>query len=398
MWDAEPNAGHRALADLESRTALHTLVTQNIDGLHQRAGSSPEIVIEIHGTAHEAKCLDCGWRGPMQETLDRVRAGEDDPPCLVCGGMLKSGTISFGESLVEADLVRAQQAAAGADVFLAVGTSLGVYPAAALPEIALHNGARLVILNAEPTPFDERGRRDRARAARHRAARHRRGRAGPSHVVNFVGHIAIGVTVDGSRADTEFLLGTALPDFAAMARLKLDRTGSIGLARCAACSSTTTPTRSSTARVGSSISSTTCSTTSPRPECRAAARSRARTSASSSCSTASCCAPRTPPPRSSTSTARWRHRRRSRSTSSTARNATRWAEHLSGIAAAPRPVPLRATPTRSPSACTASRRRDRGSRSSPSRSPTIAALLAAVQPQIAASAPDVLARVAAAVR
>jgi NAD-dependent deacetylase len=155
MWDAAPNAGHHALADLESRTALHTLVTQNIDGLHQRAGSSPEIVIEIHGTAHEAKCLDCGWRGPMHETLDRVLAGEDDPPCLVCGGMLKSGTISFGESLVEADLMRARRAAAGADVFLAVGTSLGVYPAAALPEIALHNGARLVILNAEPTPFDD---------------------------------------------------------------------------------------------------------------------------------------------------------------------------------------------------------------------------------------------------
>ena len=155
MWDAEPNAGHRALAELESHAALHTVVTQNVDGLHQRAGSSPEIVIEIHGTTHEAKCLDCGWRGPMHETLDRVRAGEDDPPCLVCGGMLKSGTISFGESLVEADLVRAQHAAGGADVFLAVGTSLGVYPAAGLPEIARSNGARLVILNAESTPFDD---------------------------------------------------------------------------------------------------------------------------------------------------------------------------------------------------------------------------------------------------
>jgi NAD-dependent deacetylase len=153
-WDAEPNAGHVALAELERATNLHTLITQNIDGLHQRAGTSPEIVVEIHGNTHEAKCLDCGWRGPMEETLDRVRAGEEDPPCLVCGGMLKSGTISFGESLVEADLRRAQAAAAGADVFLAVGTSLGVYPAAALPEIALRNGARLAILNAEPTPFD----------------------------------------------------------------------------------------------------------------------------------------------------------------------------------------------------------------------------------------------------
>jgi NAD-dependent deacetylase len=154
MWDAEPNVGHRALAELESRAALHTIVTQNIDGLHQRAGSSPGIIVEIHGTAHEVKCLDCGWRGPMNETLDRVRAGEDDPPCLVCGGMLKSGTISFGENLVAADLERAQIAAAEADVFLAIGTSLGVYPAAGLPEIALRNDARLVILNAEPTPFD----------------------------------------------------------------------------------------------------------------------------------------------------------------------------------------------------------------------------------------------------
>jgi NAD-dependent deacetylase len=155
LWDAEPNAGHRALAELEQCADLHTLVTQNVDGLHQRAGTSPAIVVEIHGTIHEAKCLDCGWRGPMQETLDRVRAGEDDPPCLACGGMLKSGTISFGENLVPGDLLRAQAAAEGADLFLAVGTSLGVYPAAALPELALRNGARLAVLNAEPTPFDD---------------------------------------------------------------------------------------------------------------------------------------------------------------------------------------------------------------------------------------------------
>jgi NAD-dependent deacetylase len=149
-----PNAGHRALAELEHRANVHTLVTQNVDGLHQAAGSSTEIMIEIHGTVHDAKCLACGWRGPMEETLDRVRAGEEDPTCLECGGMLKSATISFGENLVAADLDRAQQAAAGADVFLAVGTSLGVYPAAALPEIALRNGAVLAVLNGEPTPFD----------------------------------------------------------------------------------------------------------------------------------------------------------------------------------------------------------------------------------------------------
>jgi NAD-dependent deacetylase len=154
LFAGEPNAGHRALAELERRANLHTLVTQNVDGLHQAAGSSPEIVIEIHGTVHEAKCLSCGWRGPMEDTLARVLAGEDDPACLECGGMLKSATISFGENLVAQDLIRAQRAADGADVFLAVGTSLGVYPAAALPEHALRVGATLAILNGEPTPFD----------------------------------------------------------------------------------------------------------------------------------------------------------------------------------------------------------------------------------------------------
>ncbi|MFI5053321.1 MAG: NAD-dependent deacetylase [Acidimicrobiia bacterium] len=156
MFNAAPNAGHRALAELERRAALHTLVTQNIDGLHQAAGSSPDIIIEIHGTIHEAKCLACGWHGPMEETLDRVRAGEADPACTVCGGMLKSATISFGENLVPGDLERAQRAAEHADVFLAIGTSLGVYPAAALPEIALRSGACLAIMNAEETAFDDR--------------------------------------------------------------------------------------------------------------------------------------------------------------------------------------------------------------------------------------------------
>jgi NAD-dependent deacetylase len=154
IWQAEPNAGHRALADLERAVAFDALLTQNIDGLHHAAGSSPELIVELHGNVREAKCLTCGWRGPMSETLDRVRAGEADPPCLECGGILKSATISFGENLVAADLERAGEAAAGSDVFLALGTSLGVYPAAGLPEIALRNGAVLVVMNAEPTPFD----------------------------------------------------------------------------------------------------------------------------------------------------------------------------------------------------------------------------------------------------
>ena len=154
MWSAEPNAAHRAVADLDRRVELHLLVTQNIDGLHQKAGSSPERVVEIHGTVHEAKCMSCGWRGPMAPVLERVGAGEIDPPCADCGGILKSATISFGENLVPEDLDRAQRASAAADLFLALGTSLTVYPAAGLPELALAAGGRLVVMNAQDTPFD----------------------------------------------------------------------------------------------------------------------------------------------------------------------------------------------------------------------------------------------------
>jgi NAD-dependent deacetylase len=153
-WTAEPNAGHVALAELERKGRLHTLVTQNVDGLHQRAGSSPGIVIEIHGTMREVVCMSCGERAPMDRALARVRAGEDDPPCRTCGGILKSATISFGQNLVPEDLERAQLAAAGCEVFLAIGSSLTVHPAAGLPAIAREEGARLVVMNAEETPFD----------------------------------------------------------------------------------------------------------------------------------------------------------------------------------------------------------------------------------------------------
>ncbi len=155
IWQADPNAGHQAIAMLEGAASLDLLVTQNIDGLHHAAGSSPDLVVEIHGNVREAKCMSCGWRGPMADTLDRVRAGEADPACLECGGILKSATISFGENLVGTDLERAQAAAARCDLFLAIGTSLGVYPAARLPEIAIRAGARLVVMNAEETPFDD---------------------------------------------------------------------------------------------------------------------------------------------------------------------------------------------------------------------------------------------------
>ena len=153
-WTAQPNAGHHALADLETKGKVHTLVTQNVDGLHQMAGSTPDRIIEIHGTMREVNCMSCGERAPMERALARVRAGEDDPACRTCGGILKSATISFGQQLVQEDLERAYLAAEGCDLFLAVGTSLVVYPVADLPRVALAAGARLIIVNAEETPYD----------------------------------------------------------------------------------------------------------------------------------------------------------------------------------------------------------------------------------------------------
>ncbi len=154
-WNAKPNAGHLALAALEQRGKLHALITQNIDELHQMAGNSPERVIEVHGTVRKVICMACGMTAPMQKALDRVRAGEEDPPCRDCGGILKSATISFGQQLVPEVIARAMRAAMAADVFLAIGTSLQVYPIAGAVEVAKAAGARIVILNAEPTPFDE---------------------------------------------------------------------------------------------------------------------------------------------------------------------------------------------------------------------------------------------------
>ena len=151
----EPNAGHRALVALERAGRLHTLITQNVDGLHQRAGSAPERVVEIHGTIHEVVCMACDERAPMERALARVQAGEEDPPCRSCGGILKSATISFGQGLVAEDLQRAQEAAAACDLLLAVGTTLAVYPVAGVVPIAKAGGARVVIVNAEPTEMDD---------------------------------------------------------------------------------------------------------------------------------------------------------------------------------------------------------------------------------------------------
>jgi NAD-dependent protein deacetylase/lipoamidase len=154
-WSATPNAGHYALVGLERRGKLLALITQNIDGLHQRAGNSPDRVIEAHGTVHDVICMQCGWRGPMQETLDRVRAGEEDPPCRECGGILKSATISFGQPLIPEVIEQAMHMSAAADMFIAIGTSLQVYPIAGLLPIAKSARAKVVIANAEPTPLDD---------------------------------------------------------------------------------------------------------------------------------------------------------------------------------------------------------------------------------------------------
>src|SRR4051812_4198947 len=154
-WTAQPNNGHIALATLERRGKLHALITQNIDELHQMAGNAPEKVIEVHGTVRKVVCMSCAMIAPMQEALDRVRAGELDPPCKDCGGILKSATISFGQALVPEVIERAMRTAAEADLFLSVGTSLQVYPIAGAVEVAQAAGANIVILNAERTPFDD---------------------------------------------------------------------------------------------------------------------------------------------------------------------------------------------------------------------------------------------------
>ena len=154
-WTAQPNDGHHALVDLERAGRLRALVTQNIDGLHQRAGSSQEKVIEVHGTIWAVQCLSCGERSPMADVLARVDAGEDDPACLRCGGILKSATISFGQRLDNDVIDAAGTAAHECDLFLAIGSSLTVRPAAGLCDVAVDAGAPLVVINAQPTPYDD---------------------------------------------------------------------------------------------------------------------------------------------------------------------------------------------------------------------------------------------------
>jgi NAD-dependent deacetylase len=153
-WQARPNRGHLAIYELERQGHLQAVVTQNIDELHQQAGHDPARVIEVHGTMRWSRCWECSDRRPMPETLERVSAGEDDPPCLVCGGVLKSDTISFGQSLIPEVIDAAMRAADECDVLLAAGSSLSVFPAANVVPRAKAAGARIVIVNGEPTGMD----------------------------------------------------------------------------------------------------------------------------------------------------------------------------------------------------------------------------------------------------
>lgn len=153
-FDAEPNDGHRAIVEFERRGQLHAVVTQNVDGLHQKAGVDPDRVIEVHGTIWFSRCWDCEDRRPMAQTLERVRAGEPDPPCLVCGGILKSDTISFGQSLVPDVIDRAMRVSDECDLMLAVGSTLSVYPVANCVPRAKAAGAQVVIVNGEETAMD----------------------------------------------------------------------------------------------------------------------------------------------------------------------------------------------------------------------------------------------------
>jgi NAD-dependent deacetylase len=156
LWvDREPNEGHRALVRIEEQGKLQALITQNVDGLHQKAGTDPQLVVEVHGNTRRAMCLSCDWRDDIEVVLDRVRSGEADPTCLVCGGILKSATISFGQPLDPDTIDRAQAGAESCDVFLAIGTTLAVYPVAATVPVAKKSGASIVILNGDPTEMDD---------------------------------------------------------------------------------------------------------------------------------------------------------------------------------------------------------------------------------------------------
>ncbi|MER6880547.1 SIR2 family NAD-dependent protein deacylase [Streptomyces althioticus] len=151
----EPNAAHRAVAELERSGTAVRVITQNVDGLHQLGGVPDRKVLELHGTARTVVCTKCQARTPMADALARLTAGEDDPPCVDCGGVLKPATVMFGEALDPAVLGEAVAITKACTLFIAAGTSLQVHPAAGLAQVAVDHGARLVVVNAEPTPYDD---------------------------------------------------------------------------------------------------------------------------------------------------------------------------------------------------------------------------------------------------
>lgn len=152
---ARPNASHLALAELERKQLLQGIITQNFDGLHHDAGNHADRIIELHGTSRAAACTLCGTRSSIKDLQQRIDAGEIDPTCPDCGGFLKAATILFGQRVPEAELIRARELAATCDLFLVVGSSLKVTPAATLPRIALNNDIPLIVINLQPTPLDD---------------------------------------------------------------------------------------------------------------------------------------------------------------------------------------------------------------------------------------------------
>jgi NAD-dependent deacetylase len=152
---AQPNAAHIALAELERKQLLQAIITQNFDGLHHDAGNNAERIIELHGTSRAAACTLCGKRSSIKELQQRIDAGEIDPTCPDCGGFLKSATILFGQRVPEAEHIRARELATACDLFLVIGSSLKVTPAATLPRIALKKNVPLIIINLQPTLLDD---------------------------------------------------------------------------------------------------------------------------------------------------------------------------------------------------------------------------------------------------
>ena len=153
--NAKPNLGHYAIAELYHLGKLDCVITQNIDGLHQKSGLPEEKVIELHGTTKWVICLECGARYPREQIQNRLESGEKVPSCDTCGGIMKPATIAFGQPMPERETRQAEARSAACDLFLVAGSSLVVYPAAQMPLIAKDNGAKLIIINLMPTPHDQ---------------------------------------------------------------------------------------------------------------------------------------------------------------------------------------------------------------------------------------------------